>query len=179
MKITKTKLGRVFIIEPDVFQDERGKFIKIFNKDIFKKYKMAFNFKESYYSISKKNVLRGMHFQTPPKDHSKLVYVTSGAILDVILDIRKKSLTYGKYISIELSDKNHKVVYIPRGFAHGFLSLKNNSCAIYSQTTTYSPKHDSGIRIDSFGMKWSVKNPIISKRDQNFPTFEKFETPFL
>ncbi len=175
MKITKTKLSGVFIIEPNVFQDERGKFIKIFNKDIFKKYKMAFNFEEGYYSISKRNVLRGMHFQTPPKDHSKLVYVTSGAILDVILDIRKGSPTYGKYISIELSDKNHKVVYIPRGFAHGFLSLKNNSCVIYSQTTTYSPEHDSGIKIDSFGMKWSVKNPIISKRDQNFPTFEKYE----
>lgn len=179
MKIIKTKLDGVFIIEPKIFQDERGKFIKTFHKNIFIKNGINFNFEESFYSVSNKNVLRGMHFQIPPEDHSKLIYATSGAILDAVLDIRKGSPTYGQYISIELSDKNNKMVYIPTGFAHGFLSLANNSCAIYLQTTMHSPKHDNGIRIDSFGMQWNIKNPIVSKRDQNFTTLKKFKTPFI
>lgn len=179
MKITKTKLDGVYIIEPHFFQDERGSLVKTFHKDTFIKNKMDFNFEESYYSISKKNVLRGMHFQAPPKDYAKLVYITNGTILDVVLDIRKGSPTYGEYISIELSGENHKMIYIPTGFAHGFLSLKDNSCTTYLQTTIYSPENDSGIRIDSFGMKWNVKNPIISKRDQSFPILEKCEPPFI
>lgn len=178
MKIIKTKLDGVYVIEPNVFQDKRGKFVKTFSKNTFIKYGMDSNFEENFYSVSNKNVLRGMHFQAPPKEHSKLIYAASGAILDVVLDIKRESPTYGQYISIELSDKNHKMVYIPIGFAHGFLSFADNSCAIYLQTTMHSPEHDSGIRIDSFGMQWNIKNPIISKRDQNFPTLEKFKTPF-
>ena len=179
MNIIKTKLLGVYIIEPDVFRDERGAFAKVFHKDTFIKGGMAFGFEESYYSLSKKNVLRGMHFQTPPKDHAKLVYVTAGAITDVVLDIRKGSLTYGQYIARELSDENHIMMYIPTGCAHGFLSLRDDSCVVYMQTSMYAPKHDGGIRIDSFGMEWHVQDPIISQRDQSFPAFQKFKTPFI
>ena len=179
MKITKTDLEGVYIIEPDVFQDERGKLVKTFHKETFAKNNMAFNFEESYYSVSKKGVLRGMHFQTPPHDHCKLVYVASGSIIDVALDIRKGSPTYGKHISVELSADNHKMVYIPIGFAHGFLSLEDNSRTFYTQTTMHSPENDAGIRIDSFGMDWGIKDPIISKRDQAFQALAEFNTPFI
>lgn len=179
MKIKKTKLDSVYIVEPTVFQDERGKFVKTFHKDTFIENKMGYNFVESYYTVSRKNVIRGMHFQVPPADHTKLVYVTGGAILDVVLDIRTGSPNYGQYIFAELSSKNHKMIYIPPGFAHGFLSLEENSCVIYSQTTIYSPENDKGININSFGMQWGVKNPVVSKRDRGFPRLNQFKTPFI
>ncbi len=178
MKFTKTKLNGVFIIEPNVLEDQRGQFIKVFNKESFAMEKLSFNLEESYFSLSKKNVIRGMHFQTPPRDHTKLVYATHGAIIDVVLDIRVGSPTYGKYIKIELSEQNHTVIYIPSGFAHGFLSLKNNSLVVYLQTSGYSPANDGGIRADSFKMRWNVARPIVSNRDKSFPPLGKFKSPF-
>ena len=179
MKINPTKLAGVFIIEPNVFQDDRGIFVKTFNKDQFEEYDLSVDFAESFYSISNKNVLRGMHIQLPPRDHSKLVFVTRGSVLDVVLDIRKDSPTYGQYASVELSERNRKMIYMPSGCAHGFLSLEDNSCTVYLQTATYSQIHDTGIQINSFGMDWKVENPIISKRDQEFGTLEKFVSPFI
>ncbi len=179
MIFNKTKIDGLYIIEPDVFSDERGSLIKPFHKETFIKNGLDFIFEESLYTLSKKGVLKGMHFQSPPKDQSKLVYVQSGAILDVILDIRKKSPTYGQYISVELSDKNHKMVYLPEGCAHGFLSLEDNSCVGYLQSKMLSKTDEGGVRLDSFGMDWGVKNPIISTRDQAFPALEDFKTPFI
>ena len=179
MKFVKTKLDGVYVIEPNIFEDERGEFIKTFHKDTFIKNGLNVDFKESYYSISKKNVLRGMHFQTPPQDYSKLVYVTSGSIIDVVLDIRKGSPTYGKYTQVELSDRNGKSIYIQAGFAHGFLSLEDDTCVIYAQTAMYSPENDSGIRADSFGFNWPVDKYIISKRDQNFVDFKNYASLFV
>ncbi|MFA6587796.1 MAG: dTDP-4-dehydrorhamnose 3,5-epimerase [Patescibacteria group bacterium] len=179
MKIIQTQLNEVYIIEADAFPDDRGIFVKIYNQEIFNEHKLNFQPKETYYSFSKKNVIRGMHFQTPPADHTKLVYVTQGKILDVILDIRVGSPNYGKYITIELSAENHKAIYIPSGFAHGFLSLQENSCVIYSQTAVYSPENDNGININSFGMQWGIENPIVSKRDQNFQNFKDFKSSFI
>uniref|UniRef100_UPI0035632619 dTDP-4-dehydrorhamnose 3,5-epimerase family protein n=1 Tax=Ilyobacter sp. TaxID=3100343 RepID=UPI0035632619 len=115
MKLIKTELKGVFIIETFHAEDERGSFTKTYNKKFFKENKLCSKFKESYYSVSKKDVIRGMHFQLPPHDHEKLVYVIKGKIIDVILDLRKKSETYGKYISIELSEENRHSIYIPKG----------------------------------------------------------------
>lgn len=178
MKVIKTKIDGVFILETDTFEDERGIFVKTFHLDFFKKNNLGKNFKESFYSISNKNVIRGMHFHLPPKDHSKLIYVTSGAILDVVLDLRKGSPTYGKHISVELSQKNRKMIYIPTGCAHGFLSLENNTCTTYLQSSTYSQKHDTGINLNSFNMNWPVKKPITSKRDKDFESLKDFISPF-
>ena len=178
MKLIETKLSGVYIIETNIFSDERGIFIKIFNADYFKKMGLECDFKESFYSTSRKFVIRGMHFQIPPQDYTKLIYVTKGKIIDVVLDIRKGSATYGKYISEELSDKNGRCAYIPKGFAHGFLALVDNSTTVYMQTTVYAPTYDKGIRFDSFGMNWMVKKPIISERDKSFPKLEDFESPF-
>jgi dTDP-4-dehydrorhamnose 3,5-epimerase len=179
MNIIPTKLDGVFVIETDQFLDDRGTFVKTFHKERFEENGLSTDFKESFYSMSRKGVIRGMHIQTPPKDHSKLVFVTKGSILDVVLDLRKGSPTYGQHISTELSEKNHKMLYMPTGCAHGFLSLEDDSCTVYLQTATHSPEHDTGIRIDSFGMDWQTEQPILSKRDLGFETLEQFNSPFV
>lgn len=178
MTITPTKFDGVYIIEPKDWQDERGAFVKIFHQASWLEQRLNFELAESYYSVSKKNVIRGMHFQTPPVDHTKLVYVTNGTILDVVLDIRAGSPTYGQSISSEVSAVNHKIMYIPPGFAHGFLALTDKACVTYLQTTMHSPDHDQGVRFDSFGFDWDVVHPIMSSRDQQFPMLTDFKTPF-
>ncbi len=178
MNIIKTNLKGVCIIEPKAFQDDRGGFVKVFHKDTFIQEGMEFDFKESYYSTSRKDVIRGMHFQTPPADHAKVVYVTKGCILDVVLDIREDSPTYGQHITAELSADNHKIMYIPVGCAHGFLSLEDDSSVTYMQTSIHTPANDAGIHINSFGMDWGVRNPILSARDEAFPALAEFKTPF-
>lgn len=178
MNRVKTKLNGVYILEPKVFTDNRGQFVKVFNEELFRELEVPFALAESYYSTSKKDVIRGMHFQTPPHAHTKIVYVSSGSITDVILDIRKGSPTYGEFVSIELSSENRKMVYIPVGFAHGFVSRADDSCVVYSQSTVYAPDNDAGIRIDSFGMEWNVLEPVTSNRDQSFPGLQEYITPF-
>lgn len=178
MQKIETALPGVCILEPKIFQDERGLFIKTFNQTIFDELGLPFSLAESYYSTSQKNVIRGMHFQTPPAAHVKLVYVTSGSITDVVVDIRRGSPTYGQSITIDLSATNRRLVYIPVGCAHGFLSLEDESCVVYCQSTGYAPESDAGIRYDSFGFDWGVADPIMSARDQAFPTLADFETPF-
>ena len=178
MKVTPTTINGVLVITLAPFKDERGVFAKTFNLDQFKKLGLETNFTESFYSISKKDVIRGMHFHLPPKDHFKLIYVTSGAVLDVALDLRKDSPTYGKHFAIELSQENNTMIYIPPGCAHGFRALQDNTCTVYMQTGMYSSEHDSGIHVESFGMDWGVSNPTLSERDKNFVTLPEFITPF-
>lgn len=178
ISVLDTDFEGLKIIETNHFQDERGLFHKFFSKEDFSSLGLDTDFKESYYSINKKNVIRGMHFQIPPADHTKLVYVTSGKIIDICLDIRKNSKTYGKYFSVELSGDVSKAIYIPKGFAHGFVSLKDNTCVHYLQTSCYAKECDCGIRYDSFGYDWNVKEPIISERDLQHPSFNEFNSPF-
>ncbi len=179
MKFIATQLPEVYIIEPQVFVDERGGLIKTLHKDTFLKEKLNTTFDESFYSFSKKNVIRGMHFQVPPKDHAKIVYVPKGAILDVILDLRQTSPTYGHHISVELSEHNRKSIYIPHGCAHGFLSLEDDSYTVYLQETVRSAEHEAGIRYDSFGMNWGIASPIVSTRDKTFPSLANYHSPFI
>jgi len=178
MEFTETKIRGVYIIDAHSHQDDRGVFAKIFHKDEFKKKKINFTLRESFYSVSKKNVIRGMHFHLPPKDHAKLIYVTAGEILDVVLDLRNGSPTYGKHISVKLSAENRKSIFVPTGCAHGFLSLKDNTCTTYLQSSTYSKEHDTGVRFDSFNMDWQVKKPILSQRDKQFMGLGEFVSPF-
>lgn len=174
-----TEFEGLKIIETNNFQDERGLFHKYFSKDDFAALGLDTDFKESYYSINKKNVIRGMHFQIPPADHTKLVYVTSGKIIDVCLDIRKNSKNYGKCFSVELSGDAAKCIYIPKGFAHGFVSMEDNTCVHYMQTSCYNKECDKGIYYDSFGYDWKICNPIVSGRDTQHPMFEEFDSPFI
>lgn len=174
MNIETTALEGVYIINNFVAQDERGTFIKTFNKQDFSNNKLNFAIRESYFSISKKDVIRGMHFQLPPNDHEKLVYVPIGSILDVVVDLRKYSQTYKKFISIELSAANKKSIYIPKGLGHGFKSLEDNTITVYNVATEYDSKSDQGIKFDSFGFDWKTNEVIMSLRDKEFMTLDRF-----
>lgn len=179
MELIKTNFNGLFILQHKVFHDNRGIFVKTYNQEIFKYLNIDLEIKERYYTISNKNVIRGMHFQTPPHDHVKLVTVLNGKILDVILDIRMNSPTYGKYFSIYVEGSDGKTLYIPKGFAHGFKALADDTIVEYNQTTVYAPDCDAGILYNSFGFNWGINEPIISERDNNFESFENFNTPFL
>lgn len=178
MKIVDTKIQGLKVLEPRIFEDIRGKFIKTFTKDFFQENGFDISIKETYFSISHRDVIRGMHFQTPPYDHIKLVYVPYGSILDVVVDLRKNSPTYGNHFSIKLSSENGKVLIISKGLAHGFKSLQDDTNVTYMQTTGYVPNNDDGIRYDSFGFEWNCISPKISERDLSFKNLEDFNSPF-
>ena len=173
-----TSIDGLFLLSNKTFLDERGNFKKMYSKDDFNKLSLETNFAELYYSVSKKDVIRGMHFQLPPMDHVKMVYVISGKILDVCLDLRSVSKTFGKVFSYELSGCDENYLYIPKGIAHGFAALEDNSIVHYAQTTCYSKEYDFGICYNSFGFDWPVKSPIISERDKGFPEFKNWNTEF-
>lgn len=173
-----TPFEGLFILQTVNFQDNRGCFQKLFNEDFFRENGLDCDFKEFYYSVNKANVVRGMHFQTPPFDHTKVVYVSKGRIKDVVVDIRKKSKTYGKCFSIELDDQKGQYLYIPKGFAHGFVSLDDGSIVNYAQTTCYAKDNDCGIDATSIGFDWGVENPIRSGRDLTFEKLNDFNSPF-
>ncbi len=176
--ITKTNFDGLYVITSPFLKDNRGAFKKLFSADEFKSLSLETDFKETYYSINAKNVIRGMHFQTPPYDHSKIIYVICGSVMDVCLDLRKNSPTYGKYYEKKLSCDSPEYLYIPKGFAHGFKSLEDNTLMHYMQTTCYAPDNDCGIRYDSFGYDWQINKPVISERDLQHPSFSDFKSPF-
>ena len=174
----ETPLEDCFELQPIVRRDIRGSFIKIFHAEFFKEMRFATDFKEEYFSTSVKNVLRGMHFQTPPADHVKLVCCLEGAVKDVVVDLRKKSSTFGKHCTFELSAEKSNMLYIPKGFAHGFLTLSEQATMLYNVTSVYSPENDKGILWNSCGIDWQCDAPIISSRDQNHPPLAEFDSPF-
>lgn len=171
-------LQGAFLIELPKFFDDRGSFIKTFQQSVFAAQGIDFELKESYFSISKKDVIRGMHFQLPPHDHSKIVFCPQGRILDVLLDIRKDAPTYGQFFCQELSADNHKALYIPKGFAHGFKSLTDDAMTYYLVSSEHHGPSDAGIHFDSFGMDWQVESPIMSERDKGFSHLNAFASPF-
>jgi dTDP-4-dehydrorhamnose 3,5-epimerase len=169
----------VHLLQPKIFNDHRGDFIKTYHSYAFEDLGISFTPQEEFISTSHKGVLRGMHFQLPPHDHAKLIFCISGRVLDVLLDIRKESPTYGQTASAELSGENHLQFYIPKGIAHGFLSLENKSVMVYKSSSVYSPEHDTGIAWDSFGYSWpKMENIIMSERDDRFSPFSSFDSPF-
>jgi len=178
MEIFKTPFNDLFILQTINFQDNRGGFQKLFNYDFFKENDLDCDFKEFYYSVNNKNVVRGMHFQSPPFDHTKVVYVSKGRIKDVVVDIRKVSKTYGKCFSIELDEQKGQYLYIPKGFAHGFVSLEEGSIVNYAQTSCYSKDHDCGIDALSIGFNWGITEPVRSGRDLTFEKLNDFISPF-
>jgi len=174
MIFEESKLKGVFIISNFNAVDDRGLFVKTFNKNAFNGANMDIEIRESYFSISNKNVIRGMHFQLPPDDHEKLVFVPLGKIIDVVVDLRKNSPTFQQYINVELSAENKKSIFIPKGFAHGFKSMEDNTMTVYNVATEYNPTADAGIHYDSFGFDWQIDNPIVSKRDLELQSLNEF-----
>lgn len=158
--------------------DSRGTFVKTFHETSLKQAGVEFTLRESYFSLSKKDVIRGMHFQLPPHQHAKIVFCQQGAILDVIVDLRKDSPTFRQHFATELSAANNKAYYIPEGFAHGFKSLTDDTITYYLVSSVYSQPHDTGVRYDTLGFDWDVKAPILSARDMSFVGLVDFDSPF-
>ena len=160
-------------------RDTRGTFIKAFHESTLAEHGIYFTLRESYFSLSKKDVIRGMHFQLPPWQHSKIVFCPQGsAFLMCLWTSAKHSPTYKQYFTHELSAENHKACYIPEGFAHGFKSLTDDALTYYLVSSEYNKEHDAGIRYDSIGLDWDVTQPILSARDLSFVGMEEFESPF-
>ena len=174
----KDGISDVQVITLPTFPDNRGLFVKTFHDTTLKQQGIDFQLKESYFSISKKDVIRGMHFQLPPHQHAKIVFCPQGAILDVIVDLRKDSPTFGRFQMQELSSENHRAFYIPEGFAHGFKSLTDNAITYYLVSSEYHKDSDTGIRFDSIGFDWSCSQPIISERDLSFVALNDFQSPY-
>lgn len=177
-KVEELPLKDAKLITMPAFADVRGTFVKTFHETILKEAGINFSLKESYFSLSKKDVIRGMHFQLPPHHHSKIVFCPQGAILDVIVDLRKSSPTYGQHYAHELSAENHLAYFIPEGFAHGFKSLTDDAITYYLVSSEYSQPHDTGVRFDSIGLDWGVVSPVVSDRDMGFRGLGEFESPF-
>lgn len=171
-------ISGVFEIELFHVEDERGLFVKPLHAPTLIENGLEHSFPESFFSVNKKGVIRGMHFQLPPHDHAKIVYCTSGSVLDVIVDLRKSSKTFGQFCTIELSSKLKNAAYLPRGVAHGFCTLEDNACMFYHTSTVHAPSHDSGIRFDSFGFEWPFKQALHSPRDLELPKLANFNSPF-
>jgi dTDP-4-dehydrorhamnose 3,5-epimerase len=178
MNLISEPLPGVKVLEPFIHRDPRGDFVKSFHETQLSKHGICLDVKEEFFSTSAKGVLRGMHFQLPPHAHQKLIYCIAGSVLDVVLDLRVGSPTYGKSAGVEISAQNHHLIYIPRGFAHGFLSLEDQSCLVYKTDAVHAPSHDSGILWNSFGFDWPEKNPKLSLRDQSFSCLQDFVSPF-
>lgn len=178
MDITALPLQDAKMLRLPAFSDHRGSFVKTFHDTALSAGGIDFTLKESYFSVSGQDVIRGMHFQVPPHQHSKIVFCPAGAILDVIIDLRRNSPTYGRHHAEILSGENHLACYIPEGFAHGFKALTADAITYYLVSSEHAPASDAGIRWDSFGYDWACPAPVMSARDQAFGSLSDFRSPF-
>ena len=178
MQINNTKLKDCFEIIPNTFTDERGIFIKTFHYDSFKENGLETNFVEQYYSVSHQGVLRGLHFQNPPKHHVKLVYCLTGQVMDAVVDVRIGSPTYGQFEMFDLSAEKKNMIYIPAGMAHGFYVISKSAIVVSNLSTVYSAQHDYGIRWNSVDIPWPDSSPILSQKDRRLPTLSDFSSQF-
>ena len=182
MEVLTTDIEGVHIIKPRVFGDARGYFFESYSKREFEEKVGKVDFVQDNESMSKKGVMRGLHFQRPPFSQSKLVRCVKGRVLDVAVDIRKGSPTYGKHVAVELTEDNHLQFFIPKGFAHGFVVLSDVAVFQYKCDNFYHPEADGGISIldDSLGIDWeiSTQNAILSEKDTKHPLLKDFDSPF-
>ena len=180
MEIIKTKINGLLIIKPRVFEDERGYFFESWSKESFKNNGIEIDFVQDNQSFSSKGVLRGLHFQNPPFSQGKLVRVIQGSVLDVAVDIRKDSPTYGEHVSVLLSGENKTMFWIPPGFAHGFSTLEDNTIFSYKCSGIYNKESEGSLMWNDSDLKidWQIENAIISEKDQNSDHFKNFKTQF-
>jgi len=182
MKFIETKILDVIIIEPSVFGDERGYFLESFNLKKFEESICPIKFVQDNESKSSKGVLRGLHFQKPPYEQAKLVRCIEGEVLDVAVDIRKNSKTYGQHVAVLLSGENKRQLFVPRGFAHGFLVISETATFAYKVDNSYAPEFDAGIRWNDneLNIQWDMEDSevMISAKDAELPFFLEFESPF-
>lgn len=182
MEFIKTEIEGLYIIEPKLIKDSRGYFFESYSKKEFDENIFPVNFVQDNESMSTKGVIRGLHFQKPPHAQSKLVRCVKGRVIDVALDIRKGSPTYGRHLAVELSENNHRQFFIPRGFAHGFVVLSDIAIFQYKCDNFYHPESEGGINIldNSLNIEWGVKisDSKLSEKDLHYPSFSMIDTPF-
>lgn len=181
MKVTPLKLQGASIIEPIVRGDSRGYFMESYNNAILLKHGIKYDFIQDNQSLSAEpGVLRGLHYQLNPKAQTKLIRVLSGAIYDVIVDIRRNSPTFGQWVGVILSEHNHRQLLVPKGFAHGFCTIGSNTQVLYKVDEYYSPENDRGIiwNDPALGIDWPTSNPILSDKDQRHPLLQDAEINF-
>lgn len=186
MNVYKTHIDGLLIIEPQVFGDERGFFVETYNAERYKEVGITNDFLQDNLSKSSKGVLRGLHFQKPPYAQGKLVQVVQGSVLDVAVDVRHGSSTFGEWVSVELNEQNKKQFWIPEGFAHGFITLEDDTLFSYKCTNVYAPDHDGGIiwndedlAIDWQLEKYDIKDPIVSEKDEKNIAFKDIDKDFV
>lgn len=173
-----TPIPGCYELQPVVRKDARGRFVKVLHAPEFKRLGLETRFTEEYYSVSKKGVLRGLHFQEPPAALTKLVFCVQGEVFDAVLDLRRKSKSYGKAFTVKLSAEKGNMLYIPKGCAHGFYTFSKTAVMFYKTSAVYSPERDKGVRWDSAGIKWPSKNYRVSPRDAAFPGLAEYRSPF-
>ena len=182
MDVIKTAIDGVVIVEPKVFKDARGYFFESFSQREFEEKVRKINFVQDNESMSSYGVMRGLHFQCPPFTQSKLVRCVKGKVLDVAVDIREGSPTYGQHVAIELSEDNHRQFFVPRGFAHGFVVLSETAVFQYKCDNFYAPQADGGISIkdDSLGIDWHITTDkvLLSEKDTLHACLKDFDSPF-
>ncbi|MDX9905455.1 MAG: dTDP-4-dehydrorhamnose 3,5-epimerase [Bacteroidales bacterium] len=180
MKIHKTEIEDLLVIHPDVFPDERGYFFESYQKEKFREAGLNWDFVQDNESMSMKGVLRGLHVQLPPYAQGKLVRVVSGSVLDVAVDLRKNSATYGKWASFRISAENKWMAFIPAGFAHGFLVLEDHTIFQYKCTNYYNKESESGIiwNDPDLNIDWGIEHPLVSEKDLKGLRFKDFVSPF-
>ena len=180
MEIVETRIPDLYVVKPTVFKDHRGYFFESYNKEAFLRSGIDQNFVQDNESKSAKGVLRGLHFQKPPFAQGKLVRVIKGAVRDVAVDLRKSSPTYGEWASIDLTEDNKWMYWVPPGFAHGFVTLEDDTVFFYKCTNVYNKSSEGSIRWDDpdLNIDWGVENPLLSDKDKVSPLFKDFVTPF-
>ena len=176
-KFTNFEISGLVMVEPRLFPDDRGFFLESYKESEFIQGGIPDRFVQDNHSLSKKNVLRGLHFQRQPRAQGKLVRVIRGNVWDVMVDLRKDSPTYKRWVGIELSDQNNRMIFIPPGFAHGFIALSEDAHLLYKCTEEYDPLLDAGIRWNDpdIGVRWPVTEPIVSDKDKLLPFLRELE----
>ncbi len=180
-KFTRLAIPEVILVEAQAFSDDRGFFMESFKESAFSANGVGTKFVQDNYSHSIKGVVRGLHYQKNPKAQAKLMMALKGEIFDVVVDIRKGSPTYGRWVGETLSDKNHRLLYAPEGFAHGFYVLSDQADVLYKVSSDYSPDHERGILWNDPGLaiKWPAGKPIVIKKDLELPTLENADNNFV
>ncbi|HEX4886938.1 MAG TPA: dTDP-4-dehydrorhamnose 3,5-epimerase [Luteibaculaceae bacterium] len=181
MEIIETGFDQLWLIKPTIFGDSRGYFYESYNQEVFRnKTGLDINFVQDNQSLSKKGVVRGLHFQHPPRCQDKLVRVLQGSVLDVVVDLRKDQPTYGKHYSVELTGENHLQLFVPQGFAHGFSTLEDGTIFAYKCSDVYAKESEGCILWNDpqLGIDWQIENPVISEKDTKGEPFSQFVSPF-
>ena len=179
IEIEPSKLNGVYKLTPKIISDERGRFVKTFHQSTYDSLGSETDYAEEYYTVSHKNVIRGLHFQLPPMEHSKIVCCIEGHAVDVVVDLRRNSPTYGEFEMFDLNSTNSISIFIPKGMAHGFCAMVDNTILMYKVSTEYSPAYDTGILWNSVGVPWSITDGILSAKDRNLPAFVAYKSTFL